>query len=76
MHFRPQDAGVPVAHSPMIAMELQEVGPVNPNPDANGPLLQNIKRSPLRVELTQPKQDIVTPEIRPNLKEVDPETKR
>uniref|UniRef100_A0A915JLG9 Uncharacterized protein n=1 Tax=Romanomermis culicivorax TaxID=13658 RepID=A0A915JLG9_ROMCU len=50
-------------------------GLANPNPDADGPPLLNIKPSPPCVELAGPKRDIVTPEIRPNLNEVDPKTK-
>uniref|UniRef100_A0A915K2L8 Uncharacterized protein n=1 Tax=Romanomermis culicivorax TaxID=13658 RepID=A0A915K2L8_ROMCU len=73
MHFTPQDAGVPVDHLPMIAMDQQEAGPVNPNQDADGPLLQNIKRSPPWVELAGLKRNVVTPKIRSNLNEVDPE---
>uniref|UniRef100_A0A915I5I2 Uncharacterized protein n=1 Tax=Romanomermis culicivorax TaxID=13658 RepID=A0A915I5I2_ROMCU len=37
MQFTPQDVGVPVVCPPMIAMEPQEAGLANPNPDANGP---------------------------------------
>uniref|UniRef100_A0A915IU29 Uncharacterized protein n=1 Tax=Romanomermis culicivorax TaxID=13658 RepID=A0A915IU29_ROMCU len=74
MHFMPQNAGVPVVRLPMISMELQQAGPVNLNPDADGLPPLNIKQSPPRVELAGAKQDIVTPKIQPNLNEVDPET--
>uniref|UniRef100_A0A915L6R5 Uncharacterized protein n=1 Tax=Romanomermis culicivorax TaxID=13658 RepID=A0A915L6R5_ROMCU len=51
-------------------------GLANPNPDANGPLPRNLKRSPPKVELAGPKMDIITPEFGPNLEERDPEINR
>uniref|UniRef100_A0A915HLM7 Uncharacterized protein n=1 Tax=Romanomermis culicivorax TaxID=13658 RepID=A0A915HLM7_ROMCU len=63
------DASVPIDRPPAIAIKLQDAGPVNSNPDANGLLLQNIKRSPPRVELAGPKRDVVMNEIRPSLDE-------
>uniref|UniRef100_A0A915KNF3 Uncharacterized protein n=1 Tax=Romanomermis culicivorax TaxID=13658 RepID=A0A915KNF3_ROMCU len=56
-------------------MEPQQAVPANPNPDADGLQPQNIKQSPSRVELAAPKWDIVMPEIRPNLNDLDPKTK-
>uniref|UniRef100_A0A915KMS6 Uncharacterized protein n=1 Tax=Romanomermis culicivorax TaxID=13658 RepID=A0A915KMS6_ROMCU len=76
MHFTPQDVRVLLDRPPTIAIERQEAGPANPNPVADGPLQQNIKRSPPRVRLARPKWDVVTPKIRPNLNKVDPETKQ
>uniref|UniRef100_A0A915HXZ1 Uncharacterized protein n=1 Tax=Romanomermis culicivorax TaxID=13658 RepID=A0A915HXZ1_ROMCU len=46
MHFTPQDAGVPLDHLPTIAMDQQQAGLANPNPDVDGPLPLNIKQSP------------------------------
>uniref|UniRef100_A0A915K2Q0 Uncharacterized protein n=1 Tax=Romanomermis culicivorax TaxID=13658 RepID=A0A915K2Q0_ROMCU len=43
MHFTPQDAGMPLDHPPAIAIEPQEISLANPNPDADGPPLPNIK---------------------------------
>uniref|UniRef100_A0A915IMJ7 Uncharacterized protein n=1 Tax=Romanomermis culicivorax TaxID=13658 RepID=A0A915IMJ7_ROMCU len=73
MHFMHQDAGVPIDRSPMISINPQEVGLANLNPDAGGLPPQNIKRSPLKFELAGPRREVITPEIGPNLEEVDPE---
>uniref|UniRef100_A0A915IXI4 Uncharacterized protein n=1 Tax=Romanomermis culicivorax TaxID=13658 RepID=A0A915IXI4_ROMCU len=76
MHFTPQAAGVPLDCSLRIAMDQQEAGPANPNQDTDGLPLQNIKQSPPRVQVAGPKRDILTPEIQPNLNEVEPEIER
>uniref|UniRef100_A0A915HIK3 Uncharacterized protein n=1 Tax=Romanomermis culicivorax TaxID=13658 RepID=A0A915HIK3_ROMCU len=72
MHFTPRVAGVLIVWLPIIAMELQQTHPVNPNPDADGPPPLNIKQSPPRVKLAGPKWDIARPEIRPDLNDLDP----
>uniref|UniRef100_A0A915IBZ8 Uncharacterized protein n=1 Tax=Romanomermis culicivorax TaxID=13658 RepID=A0A915IBZ8_ROMCU len=63
MHFTPQDAGVPIEHPPAIAIDQQEAGPANPNPDANIPWPQTLKRSQPKVELAGPKKDVITPKF-------------
>uniref|UniRef100_A0A915IEH1 Mediator of RNA polymerase II transcription subunit 21 n=1 Tax=Romanomermis culicivorax TaxID=13658 RepID=A0A915IEH1_ROMCU len=35
MHFTPQVVGVPIDCLPAIAIDPQEAGPANPNPDAD-----------------------------------------
>uniref|UniRef100_A0A915KI81 Uncharacterized protein n=1 Tax=Romanomermis culicivorax TaxID=13658 RepID=A0A915KI81_ROMCU len=76
MHFTPQDGGVPIDCLPAIAINPQEAGPVNPNPDADGLPPGNMKRSLPKVELAGPKRDVIRPKLRPNLKEIDPEMDR
>uniref|UniRef100_A0A915K3J0 Prolactin receptor n=1 Tax=Romanomermis culicivorax TaxID=13658 RepID=A0A915K3J0_ROMCU len=48
---------------PVIAINPQEAGLANRNPDADGLPPQNLKRSPPKVELAGLKRDIITPEI-------------
>uniref|UniRef100_A0A915J4Q8 Transposase n=1 Tax=Romanomermis culicivorax TaxID=13658 RepID=A0A915J4Q8_ROMCU len=69
MNFTPQDAGVPIDHPPVIAIDPQEAGPANPNPDTDGLPLRNMKTSPAKVELAGSKRDVITPKFRPNLDE-------
>uniref|UniRef100_A0A915IC44 Uncharacterized protein n=1 Tax=Romanomermis culicivorax TaxID=13658 RepID=A0A915IC44_ROMCU len=76
MHFTLQDVGIPLDCPPAIAINPQEAGPANPNPDADGLLPRNLKRSPPKIELAGLKRDIITPEFRPNLEERDPEIDR
>uniref|UniRef100_A0A915I1V7 Uncharacterized protein n=1 Tax=Romanomermis culicivorax TaxID=13658 RepID=A0A915I1V7_ROMCU len=71
-----EDAGVPIVCLPSIASEPQQSDPENPNPDAINPLLQNVKRSLPKVELTRLKVDVVTPKIRLDLNNLDPKTKQ
>uniref|UniRef100_A0A915I9Z2 Uncharacterized protein n=1 Tax=Romanomermis culicivorax TaxID=13658 RepID=A0A915I9Z2_ROMCU len=59
--IKPQDAGVPIDHPPAIAIDPQEAGLANPNPDTNGPPLQNLKRSLPKVELAGPKRRYYAP---------------
>uniref|UniRef100_A0A915J7Y9 Uncharacterized protein n=1 Tax=Romanomermis culicivorax TaxID=13658 RepID=A0A915J7Y9_ROMCU len=60
---------------PAIAIDPQEAGRANPNPDADGPPPQNLKRSLPKVQLAGPKRDVIMPEFCPNLDERDPEIK-
>uniref|UniRef100_A0A915K8W1 Uncharacterized protein n=1 Tax=Romanomermis culicivorax TaxID=13658 RepID=A0A915K8W1_ROMCU len=60
----------------MIAMDQQEAGWVNPNPDADELPPQNMKRSLPKVKLAGPKRDLIMPKIQPNLEEMDPKIER
>uniref|UniRef100_A0A915ILP6 Uncharacterized protein n=1 Tax=Romanomermis culicivorax TaxID=13658 RepID=A0A915ILP6_ROMCU len=72
MHFTLQDAGVPIDCPPVIAIHSREAGLANLNPDPDGPLPQNLKRSRPKVELAGPKRDVIMLQFRPNLEERDP----
>uniref|UniRef100_A0A915IKA2 Uncharacterized protein n=1 Tax=Romanomermis culicivorax TaxID=13658 RepID=A0A915IKA2_ROMCU len=75
-YLLPQDAGVPIDHLPAIAIDPQEAGLANPNPDAHGLPPQNLKRSPPKVKSAGPKRDVIMPEFQPNSEERDPEIDR
>uniref|UniRef100_A0A915KGU0 Uncharacterized protein n=1 Tax=Romanomermis culicivorax TaxID=13658 RepID=A0A915KGU0_ROMCU len=71
--LHPKDVGVLIDHQPAIAIDPQEAGLANPNPDSDGPLQQNMKSSPPKVQLAGPERDVIMPELRPNLDERHPE---
>uniref|UniRef100_A0A915JF09 Uncharacterized protein n=1 Tax=Romanomermis culicivorax TaxID=13658 RepID=A0A915JF09_ROMCU len=56
----------------MIALDPKQARPVNPIPDAAGPPLSNVKQSRPKVELAGSKWDVITPEIRPDLNNLNP----